>query len=43
MATVEQFISKAAGEIGNNGDKYNKWYWEYTGPAWCAAFFILGS
>jgi hypothetical protein len=38
MSTVEQFISKAAGEIGNNGDKYNKWYWEYTGPAWCAAF-----
>lgn len=38
MPTPQDFISKAAGEIGNYEDKYNDWYWGYRGPAWCAAF-----
>lgn len=38
MATVEQFINKAASQIGNNGTTYNMWYWGYIQPAWCAAF-----
>jgi CHAP domain len=39
MATANEFISKAAGEIGSGGAKYNTWYWgSNTGSAWCAAF-----
>jgi len=38
MATVEQYIARAAAQIGNNGTQYNMWYWGYIQPAWCAAF-----
>lgn len=42
MAVIEQLTKIAKGEIGNNGSKYRKWFYnrtsDYYGVNWCAVF-----
>ena len=42
MTVIEQLTKIAKGEIGNNGSKYRKWFYnrtsDYYGVNWCAVF-----
>ena len=42
MSTISELTKLAKAEIGNNGSKYRKWFYnrtsDYYGVNWCAVF-----